>query len=97
MTLAMKTLTETQADEYLDLVVKDEKGRYEDGDYIDKAKEECSVRLTGHLHLSDTTTIGQELWENIVHGTVTAHREQAEYEWNEEKHACNCKDTWCPC
>lgn len=97
----MKTLTETQADEYLDLVVKDEKGLYKDGDlelpdYIDKAKEECSVRLTGHLHLSDTTTIGQETWEDIVHGTVAAHREQAEYEWSADNH-CNCKDTWCPC
>ena len=94
-------LTEVQADNHLAAVLKEEEERHrwrptgvDLPAYIQVAARECSARLAGQLQHGDT--IDRELWEGMVHDTVAAHREEAEYELAADNH-CNCKDPWCPC
>ena len=93
-------LTVEQADNYLADILKEEEARYKWSDhglpdYIQVARKECYAKLEGELQNSDT--IDAVLWEDMVEDTVATHREEAEYQWNVEKHACKCKDPWCPC
>lgn len=94
-------IDEVQADNYLAAILKEEEERYrwrptgvDLPAYIQVASKECYAKLGGELQNSNT--IDKELWEDMVHDTVAAHREEAEYELAADNH-CKCKDPWCPC